>query len=79
MQFWKQDMVQSVVTESKEEAEQLLVRNNCKLSSVHLKQLRYQFNLIIFIFTHFLPHFTNFSPDSTHFYPQFTLSFSIQM
>ena len=76
MQFWKQDMVQSVDTESKEEAEQLLVRNNCKLSSVHLKQLRYQLDLIFSIFTHFFTRFfTRFDPFS----PDFTLFFSIQM
>ena len=45
MQFWKQDMVQSADTESREEAEQLLVRNNCKLLSVHSRQLRYRIDL----------------------------------
>ena len=45
MQFWKQDMVQSADTESKEEAEQLLVRNNCKPLSVHSRQLRYRIDL----------------------------------
>ena len=75
MQFWKQDMVQSVDTESKEEAEQLLVRNNCKLSNVHLKQLRYQLDLIFSIFTHFFtrldPFFTRFDPFLLEIYPLF--------
>ena len=56
MQFWKQDMVQSADTESKEEAEQLLVRNNFKLSSVHLKQPRYS-ELVLSNFTHILTNF----------------------
>ena len=63
MQFWKQDMAQSADTESKEEAEQLLVRNSCKLLSVHSKQLRYS-NC-----TSFYPIFTDFR----HFYPKLTL------
>ena len=40
MQFWKQDMDQSVGTENNEEAEQLSVHNSSKLLSVRLKQLR---------------------------------------
>ena len=39
-QFWKQDMAQSADTENNEEAEQLSVRNSCKLWSVHLRPLR---------------------------------------
>ena len=70
MQFWKQDMVQSADTESKEEAEQLLVRNNFKLSSVHLKQPRYsELDFKISNFTHIL----------TNFCRKFTVLFSIRM
>ena len=69
MQFWKQDMVQSADTESREEAEQLLVRNNFKLSSVHLKQPRYS-ELVLN-----LSNFAHFS----NFFRKFTVLFSIRM